>query len=96
LLPIISESVELAKMGVIPAGAYNNRKHLEGKLLFKNQIPQYVEDIMFDPQTSGGLMFSVAESKAEELMKLLRLNNKTECAIVGRVKNKTDYSIEIL
>jgi selenide, water dikinase len=96
LLPIIKESVELAKMGIIPVGAYNNRKHLEGKLLFINQVPQHIEDIMFDPQTSGGLLFSVAQSKAEELMRLLKQNNKTECAIVGKVKAKTEYPIEIL
>lgn len=96
LLPTIKESVELAKMGIIPAGAYNNRKHLEGKLLFVNQIKQHIEDIMFDPQTSGGLLFSVEEQKAEELMKLLRANNKTECSIIGKVKAKTNYPIEIL
>jgi selenide,water dikinase len=96
LLPIINESAELAKMGIIPAGAYNNRKHLEGKLLFVNHVQQHVEDIMFDPQTSGGLMFAVAESKANELMELLKATNKTECAIVGKVKAKTEYPIEIL
>ena len=96
LLPIISESAELAKMGIIPAGAYNNRKHLEGKLLFTSKIPQYIEDIMFDPQTSGGLLLAVAESKAEELMELLKSTNKTECAIIGKVKAKADYPIEIL
>lgn len=96
LLPIISESAELAKMGIIPSGTYNNRKHLEGKLLFVNKVPQHIEDIMFDPQTSGGLLFSVAESKTEELLKLLKLTNKTECAIIGKVKAKTNYPIEIL
>lgn len=96
LLPYINESVELAKMGIIPAGAYNNRKHLEGKVICHNQVPQYIEDIMYDPQTSGGLLFSVAESKAEELMKLLKLNNKTDCAIVGKVKAKSNYAIEII
>lgn len=95
LLPIISESIELAKLGIIPAGAYNNRKHLEGKVLFDSKVAQHVEDIMFDPQTSGGLLFAVAEAKAEELMELLKLHNKTECAIVGKVKNKAKYPIEI-
>jgi selenide,water dikinase len=96
LVPVISESVELAKYGIIPAGAYNNRKHLEGKLLFGEGIPKHIEDIMFDPQTSGGLLFSVEEHKAEQLMKQLKLNNKTDCAIIGKVKNKADYSIVII
>lgn len=96
LLPIIRESIELAKDGIIPAGAYNNRKHLKDKVLFKNRTAQYLEDIMFDPQTSGGLLFAVPKTKADELMLLLSENNKTECAIVGEVKEKTDYPIEIL
>ncbi|MDF2839446.1 MAG: selenophosphate synthase [Clostridia bacterium] len=96
LLPIINESIELAKMGIIPAGAYNNRKHLDGKLLFCNQIPQHIEDVMFDPQTSGGLLFAVKGTKAEELMKLLRENNRTECAIIGKVKERKNYFIEII
>lgn len=96
LLPIIRESIELAKDGIIPAGAYNNRKHLKGKVLFKNRPAQYLEDIMFDPQTSGGLLFAVPRAKADELLLLLSQNNKTECAIVGEVKEKTDYPIEVL
>jgi selenide,water dikinase len=51
---------------------------------------------MFDPQTSGGLLLAVAESKADQLMTLLKSRNKTECAIIGKVKAKTDYPIEIL
>lgn len=96
LLPVIQESVELAKLGIIPAGAYNNRKHLEGKVRLQNQISQYLEDIMYDPQTSGGLLLSVPEAKAEELLKLLKQNNKTSFGIVGKVKEKSEYPIEIL
>lgn len=96
LLPVIRESIELAKDGIIPAGAYNNRKHLKGKVFFKNNIAQYIEDIMFDPQTSGGLLFAVPKPKADELMQLLSKSNKTEFAIVGEVKEKTDYPIEII
>lgn len=95
LLPIIKECIELAKDGIIPAGAYNNRKHLEGKVAFKSKPVQYLEDIMFDPQTSGGLLFAVPEEKADKLLQLLSKHNKTECAIVGKVKEKTDYPIEI-
>lgn len=95
LLPIIRECIELAKDGIIPGGAYNNRKHLEGKLMFKSKPPQYLEDIMFDPQTSGGLLFAVPEEKAEKLLQLLSERNKTECAIIGKVKEKADYPIEI-
>lgn len=96
LLPIISDSIDLAKLGIIPAGAYNNRKHLDNKVILRSEIPQHIEDIMYDPQTSGGLLLSVEQSKAERLLELLRQNNKTECAIVGKVKERTDYPIEVV
>lgn len=95
LLPIIKECIDLAKQGIIPGGAYSNREHLEGKIAYINKPAQYLEDIMFDPQTSGGLLFAVPEGKADKLMKLLSERNKTTCAIIGKVKEKSDYPIEI-
>src|SRR3712207_9257449 len=56
-IPFIEEAKEYAEMGFVPAGSYNNRKYLEGKYEIINQ-PQWLEDILFDPQTSGGLLIS--------------------------------------
>ncbi len=96
LVPVIHESIELAKMGIIPGGAYRNREYLENKVLFKNKLSQHMEDILFDPQTSGGLLMSVAPEKAEPLLALLREKNKTESAIVGKVKALAAYPIEVI
>jgi selenide,water dikinase len=96
LVPVIHESIELAKMGIIPGGAYRNREHLKNKVLFKNKLPQHREDLLFDPQTSGGLLMSVVPEKAEKLLALLRENNKTESAIIGKVKAWGAYPIEVL
>jgi len=95
-LPIMKESIDLAKMGIIPGGAYRNEKHVGNKVIFKNDIKQEIKDILFDPQTSGGLLISVSEDKSEELMKLLRKNNKTDFGIIGRVKNMTDKPLEVI
>ena len=95
-IPIITESIDLAKMGIIPGGAYRNAEHVENKVIFKNDIKQEIKDILFDPQTSGGLLISVSEDKSEELMKLLRENNKTDSSIIGRVKTMTDKPLEVI
>ncbi len=95
-LPIIQESIELARMGIIPSGAYSNEGYLQGKINFVNNISQEIRDIMYDPQTSGGLLISVAENKLEELLEELRLVNKTDFAVIGRVKEKGKYPIEVL
>ncbi len=95
-LPILEESIDLAKMGIIPAGAYNNAKYLEGKISLSKEIEQHTVDIMYDPQTSGGLLISVSKDKHEALMEKLKQKNKCDFAVIGRVKNKSNYAIEVL
>jgi len=95
-LPIIKESIELAKMGIIPGGAYRNQEHVGDKVVFVNSINQEIKDILFDPQTSGGLLISVAEDRAEKLLSLLRKNNKTSFSMIGKVKEKYKKPLEVI
>lgn len=66
-LPFLPQAVEMAQMGLIPAGAYRNRGHF-GKKVDMGNVDLALSDIMFDPQTSGGLMFAVDEHDAAELL----------------------------
>lgn len=79
----IKEAKEYAETGLVPAGSYNNRAYLEGKYELRN-IPEWFEDILFDPQTSGGLLVSCTKAVAEKLMG--RLNNlELKSQIIGEV-----------
>lgn len=69
-LPLINGVKEYAQMGLIPAGCYNNKKYLQGKYELKN-IEPWLEDVLFDPQTSGGLLISIPSSEGKALMKKL-------------------------
>ncbi len=95
-LPIIKESLEFAKMGIIPAGTYNNEGYLEGHILFAEGIQQEIKDVMYDPQTSGGLLISVPEEHSERLMEELRKVNRVDFSMIGKVKEKGKYSIEVI
>lgn len=95
-LPVIRESIDYAKMGIIPAGAYSNEVYLTGHVNFAGSIRQEIKDIMYDPQTSGGLLISVPEEHFEELMDELRANNKTDFNVVGKVKEKEKYAINVI
>lgn len=66
-LPYHPAAPEFAQMGLIPAGAYRNRDFLAGKLTKKTDIPLWLEDIMYDPQTSGGLLLALPRADAEKL-----------------------------
>jgi selenide,water dikinase len=82
-IPYISEAKEYAEMGLVPEGTYNNRSYLEGKYSLSN-VPEWLSDILFDPQTSGGLMFSCSRLDAEQIVdKLKEINIVAE--IVGEV-----------
>lgn len=95
-LPIIKESIGFAKMGIIPAGTYNNEGYIGKHVHFAGSIKQEIRDIMYDPQTSGGLLISVPEENSEKLLEELRKNNKTEFNLIGKVKAKGEYAIKVI
>lgn len=67
----ISESVELAKMGVLPAGMYRNRSFAEPWVDPGSQ-PVWTQDLLYDPQTAGGLAIAVDPEDAEALYRELK------------------------
>ena len=82
-IPYIKEAKEYAQIGLVPEGSYNNRKYLEGKYELRS-IPEWFEDILFDPQTSGGLLVSCTKTEASKLM--IKLNElKLKSQIIGEV-----------
>ncbi len=84
-LPVLPHALDLAEEGIIPKNAYINREHFGGQIALPESVPLALQDVMFDPQTSGGLLMSLPAEKAEELLALL----SEKCpgsAIVGRVR----------
>ncbi|MBP1924965.1 selenide,water dikinase [Sedimentibacter acidaminivorans] len=94
-IPLIKDVIEYAEMGLVPAGSYNNRKYFEGKSSFENTKEVYL-DLLFDPQTSGGLLVSVAECYAEEILSELKKNNETQFSMIGKVIEKQDKFIKVV
>ena len=70
-IPIVPKALELARDGIIPAGAYRNRAYLEGDVVVADDVPLEVADALFDPQTAGGLLITVPEARARELLERL-------------------------
>ena len=91
-IPYHPEAFELASMGLIPAGAYRNREYAEAGVSFKKDIPLAMQDILYDPQTSGGLLFAVSQEDAEDCLKRLR-ELIPAAAVVGYVTEEEDSYI---
>ena len=84
-IPIIPETLEYAGMGLVPAGTYNNREFRECMVDFAPSVDRLVQDILFDPQTSGGLLICVDRENADELLEKLRSKGMDSAAIIGDV-----------
>lgn len=85
---------DFARMGIIPAGTYRNREYLKGKYEFSATVKEYEQDILFDPQTSGGLLLSVDRTDAPRLYDELKAI-KTPCSIIGEVIERKEKYIYI-
>ncbi len=71
-LPLLPQALELAEAGMIPAGANANRDFLNGKVHISDGIDKNLVHVMFDPQTSGGLLIAIDKERAEEFEKELK------------------------
>ena len=92
-VPYIDGALEMAKMGLVPAGTYNNKDYISGDVESCN-IEECYLDLMYDPQTSGGLLITLAESEVENIMKDFENKNMdTKVAVIGRVLEKQEKSI---
>lgn len=91
-VPIINKAIDYAKIGLVPAGAYTNRNHLKGQVSFAAEVETVTQDILFDPQTSGGLLIAVAAKDADRLLDKLK-DTPSTYAIIGEVEKKGAYQI---
>ena len=86
----IKGAEELARFGFIPEGAYNNRDFIAYDVQFSGDIRREEEDLLFDPETSGGLILSMSEGDAEIYLKRME---GTAASIIGRVEERKDKSV---
>ncbi len=82
-IPVISGVKELADMGLVPEGAYRNREAYEERVDAMGDFSLSALDMLYDAQTSGGLLLAVAPSQAEDLLQFCRENGFERSAIIG-------------
>jgi selenide,water dikinase len=88
MIPIIPETYEYAGMGLVPAGAYKNRQFRELMVDFAPSVDRIVQDVLFDPQTSGGLLICVERKSAEDLVDRLKEKGVENATVIGEVLPK--------
>ena len=94
-IPIIPETIEFARNGFIPGGAFKNKAFRSSLLSPAPHVDRVLIDILFDPQTSGGLLMGVGKDNAGDLLENLKTAGVTEAAIIGEVVSKPAGKIMI-
>lgn len=91
-IPYHPEAYEMAEMGFIPAGAYRNRAFAEQGVRVSGSVSRAMQDICYDPQTSGGLLMAVSKTDAQRCLKQLK-ESIPNAAIIGCVADKQEAAI---
>lgn len=92
-VPYHPEALELASMGLIPAGAYRNREYAEHGVTISSKVSLAMQDILYDPQTSGGLLFALPAQEADACLAELQESIPTAAKIGYVTEKEVSYII---
>jgi selenide,water dikinase len=93
-IPIIEGALALASAGLLTSGDKTNREYVGEDIEVAESVDKNLMKLLFDPQTAGGMLISVAEKRAEELLKSLNYNYK-EARMIGRVLERGPRSLVV-
>ena len=93
-IPVITGALRCADEFFLTAAAQRNRNHVGDKVCFAKNIPFSMEEVLFDPQTSGGLLFAVKATEADEFLHELKAAG-LPAAKVGRFVKRRDVPIYV-
>ena len=89
------DAISYAKMGLVPAGAYKNRGYSIDKVE-TGGVEEHYLDLLYDPQTSGGLLISVASESLKDLLSdVQKAGMDTTVSVIGKVAGKSDKLIRL-
>jgi len=90
---LIKGAKEYASMGLLPAATYDNQEYVGDGVSFSNEVDEDLRALLFDPQTSGGLLISVGEEKKEELLDKMRERGVVWAVEVGRITEEKGIKV---
>ena len=85
-VPLIRDALDFMRQGFVPEGDYEVKKFCSTRVSISSGIDSFLLDMFFDAQTSGGLLVSVPENRADAFVKALLERGLVEVAAVGHVE----------
>jgi selenide,water dikinase len=95
-IPVLPEALDYAGMGLVPEGAFNNREFYGHMVEIASSVDPLIQDALFDPQTSGGLLISVDRHSAKGLILTLKEKGVQEATMIGEVVSGSKQKIEVI
>jgi selenide, water dikinase len=95
-VPVFPEAMDYAGMGLIPGGGYANRNFFSCQVDVDPGVSSLLMDLLYDPQTSGGLFVSLPAGEAEKLTTALHHDGNPHARVVGEVVEEPEGRIRIV
>jgi len=95
-IPVFPEAMEYAQIGLVPGGAHSNRQFFSCRVEGAADVSPILSDILYDPQTSGGLLISLPPNQAESLVEALKKEDGVRSSIIGEVVSEPEGKIRII
>jgi len=93
-VPIITGALELASNGILTGSGRANRQYVGEDIQIAESVGKEMRDLLFDPQTAGGLLIAISQDRSEELLERL-CEKYPQATIVGRVLKRGVHSIVV-
>lgn len=94
-VPILGGAIELVKAGVVTAADKSNREYVGNDIEIAESVGTEIKNLLYDPQTAGGLLISISPDRADALIARLR-GNYPDAAIIGRAFKRDHHSIRVV
>lgn len=94
-VPIFDEVMDYIGREIISGGVERNREHSSKLVTMADDVTEEMASVLYDPQTSGGLLIAVPEATADRLLSLLKGHGVTRASIIGRVTGKSEGQIVV-
>jgi len=95
-VPVMPEALEMYQRGVTTGANTENRALIENHVSFASSISMQQQELLVDPQTSGGLLLSLSKEEAKGLLERLNDVGIDDASIVGEVSASDEHALKFV
>jgi selenide,water dikinase len=95
-VPLIDGALETLRAGYRPGGLFSNQQYYRPRVHLKSRADAYTLELMNDPQTSGGLLITIAEERFDALVDACERHGEPVHEVIGRVLPKTEKPVALV